>query len=152
MIQIKKQRPSAVDGQGRARGKDWWDYYRPHIQSVLSHPEDVASFTVIAAMIRYPAESCSLVQNLKAADFTSTITRQLGKGCLFELNGYGCVRVELMFRSVVSDSWNQVSVEHYQWMVYQIPFHADTEVVKEVIRGAVRELKHERFCTNRRFK
>ena len=152
MIQIKKATPKYKGWTRASKGQDWWDYYRPLIQSVLSHPQDVASFTVIAAMIRYPAESCSLVQNLKAADFTSTITRQLGKGCLFELNGYGCVRAEYMFGSLVTDSWSQVSVEHFQAMVYQIPFHADSEVVKEVIRGAVRELTHERFCTNRRFK
>ncbi len=149
MIQVQKEMPRQRQGQSKVQS--WWDDYRPDIQSLLSHKQDVASFTVIAGMIRYPAESCSLVQNIKASDFTSNLTKQLGKSCLFELNGYGRVRAEVLFDNLVSDSWNQVSVELYQGMIYQIPFHGDLEIVKEVIRGAVRELKHERFCTNRQF-
>ncbi len=151
MIQIQKEMPRQRQGQSRVQ-VSWWDYYRPFIQSILSHPNDVASFTVIAAMISHPAESCSFVQNIKATDFTSDITKQLGKCCLFELNVYGRVRVEVMFESLVCDHWNWNAIELYRGMIYQIPFHADLKVVEEVIRGAVKELKHERFCTNRRFK
>ena len=149
MIQVQKEMPRQRQGQSKVQS--WWDYYRPDIQRVLLHKKDVASFTVIAGMIRYPAESCSLVQNIKASDFTSDFTKQLGRGCLFELNGYGCVHAEYLFNNLVSNSWNQVSVELYQGMIYQIPFHLDLEIVKEVMRGAVRELKHERFCANRQF-
>ena len=131
--------------------QDWWEYYRSHIKCILSHPQDSASFTLIASMIKEPAVAYQQVQNLKATDFTSDITRQLGKRCLFELNGYRCVRVEAMFKSLVCDRWNWNAIELYRGMIYQIPFHADLKVVEEVIRGAVRELKHERFCTNRRF-
>jgi len=151
MIQIKKQRPSAGDVQGRARGQDWWGNYRPTIQTALSYPQDVASYTIIAAMIRYPAESCSLIQSIKASDFTSDITKQMAKVCLFELRGYGCILVESVFNRLESQRWNQTALVIHMDEIYKIPFHADLEVVKEVIRGAVKELKHERVCTNRRF-
>jgi hypothetical protein len=108
-------------------------------------------------MIYYPAESCLLVQNLKEGDFTSDFTKRLGKGCLFELNGYDCVRTEAMFESLVSERWNMQTINtsrsDLDCLSFDIVyFNNGLEVVKEVIRGAVGELKHERFCTNRRFK
>ena len=150
MIQIQKEMPRQRQGQSSVQS--WWDYYRPFIQSILSHPQDVASFTVIAAMIEYPAESYSLVQNITASDFTSALTKQLGRGCLFELNSYGSVRTENMFGSLVSDSWTHQTLGIYQWEFDQVLFQPNLEIIIEVTRGAVKELKHERLCTNRRFK
>jgi hypothetical protein len=156
MIQVQKEMPRQRQGQSRVQ-VSWWDYYRPFIQSILSHPQDVASFTVIAAMIRYPAESCELIQGITAKNFTCDFTRQLGRGCLFDLKGYGRVRDNALIESMVSKRWSREVVVFYREMLdtvflYHIEDKYGIEVVKEVIRGAVRELKHERFCTNRRFK
>jgi hypothetical protein len=157
MIQIQKEMPR--QRQGQSIGQSWWNYYRPLIGSVLTYPDDVASFTAIAAMLVYPAESCKLIQGLTANDFTSDFTRQLGRGCLFDLHGYGRVREDALFESMVSKQWYCENVEVYRGSaetVLLILHHVEDkygiEVVKEVIQGAVKELKHERVCTNRRIK
>jgi len=151
MIQIQKQRPGAGDVQGRARGQNWYDYYRPYLKSLI-HTNHTASFVVIAAMIRYPFIAYPECKKLSANLFTSEFTRQLGRGCLFELQGYGCIRsMELYERIESSGGWNKTTAGVYRGMIDQIPFHCGQSklVVREILRGAINELQRSRKQVNR---
>lgn len=153
MIKIQHKIPYQKQDDSRTLSNPWM-FYRPRIGEVLSYPDDAASYTVIAGLLSYPAESIELSHRLVASDFASDFSRQLAKGCLFELKAYGRVREQGIFENMVSKSWNRGSVAIYKGLIENVSLHHiedkyGIEEVIELLRGAVRELKHERFCTNR---
>ena len=105
MIQIQHKIPYQKQDDSRILSNPWM-FYRPRIGEVLSYPDDTASFTVIAGMLFYPAESIELLHGLVASDFASDFSRQLAKVCLHELKAKGHINEQGIFENMISKSWN----------------------------------------------